>query len=238
LLAHEFYGALADGYPVDASLAEARKAIFAQGNDVEWATPVLYLRAADAAIFKIESPAKTATPSAKKPPKAKTPVEKPPAEKPLDTATSGVLITGVPTPGVPTAGVPTPGVSPTRQAGQVNIDVNRLYTLGLSAFWLDDWEQASQNFEAVLQLQPDHAEATARLETARRNLELERLDARLGRRSRRGVGKAAVALGVARRLAPDNKDAQARLEAAQAKGQLADLYAPGQAASQAASGRR
>jgi outer membrane protein assembly factor BamD (BamD/ComL family) len=53
-LAHEFYGAVADGYPVDAALAEARKAIFTQGNDVEWGTPVLYMRAPDGRIFSVE----------------------------------------------------------------------------------------------------------------------------------------------------------------------------------------
>jgi len=53
-MAHELYAALADGYPVDAALAEARKAIFAQENDVEWGTPVLYLRAPDGRIFDIE----------------------------------------------------------------------------------------------------------------------------------------------------------------------------------------
>ena len=50
--AHEFYGAVADGYPVDAALAEARKAIFAQGNGLEWGTPVLYLRCPDGRIFE------------------------------------------------------------------------------------------------------------------------------------------------------------------------------------------
>jgi hypothetical protein len=53
-LAHEFYSALADGYPVDGALAEARKAIFARGNDVEWGTPVLYMRAPDGHIFDVE----------------------------------------------------------------------------------------------------------------------------------------------------------------------------------------
>lgn len=48
-----FYTTLAEGVPVDASLTEARKAIFAEGNDVEWGTPVLYLRAADGKIFDI-----------------------------------------------------------------------------------------------------------------------------------------------------------------------------------------
>lgn len=54
--AHEFYGALADGYPVDAAVTEARKAIFASGRDVEWGTPVLYLRARDGRIFDVERP--------------------------------------------------------------------------------------------------------------------------------------------------------------------------------------
>ncbi len=51
----EFYAAVADGYPVDASLAEARKAIFAQGCGQEWGTPVLYLRASDGRIFDVKS---------------------------------------------------------------------------------------------------------------------------------------------------------------------------------------
>ena len=52
--AHEFYAALADGFPVDASLAEARKIIFSSGNEIEWGTPVLYLRAEDGQIFEID----------------------------------------------------------------------------------------------------------------------------------------------------------------------------------------
>jgi formylglycine-generating enzyme required for sulfatase activity/CHAT domain-containing protein/Flp pilus assembly protein TadD len=63
-LAHEFYDALLTGYPVDGALAEARKALFAAGNDIEWGTPVLYLRATDGRLFDLAnqpvSPAKTA----------------------------------------------------------------------------------------------------------------------------------------------------------------------------------
>ncbi|MCI0691503.1 CHAT domain-containing protein [candidate division KSB1 bacterium] len=51
--AHEFYTAVADGYPVDAAMVEARAAIFAQGNNIEWGTPVLYMRAPDGRIFDI-----------------------------------------------------------------------------------------------------------------------------------------------------------------------------------------
>ena len=52
--AHEFYTALAEGFPVDAAVAEARKAIYAQPNDVEWGTPVLYMRSPDGVLFSIQ----------------------------------------------------------------------------------------------------------------------------------------------------------------------------------------
>jgi len=53
-LAHDFYGGIADGLPVDAALAEARRGVFASGNDVEWATPVLYLCTPSGEIFDID----------------------------------------------------------------------------------------------------------------------------------------------------------------------------------------
>lgn len=53
VFAHEFYSALADGYPVDAALSNARSAIFSQPNELEWGTPVLYLRAPNGRIFDI-----------------------------------------------------------------------------------------------------------------------------------------------------------------------------------------
>ena len=51
--AEEFYASVADGHPVDAALADARKAIFGTGNDIEWGTPVLYLRAPDGLLFSV-----------------------------------------------------------------------------------------------------------------------------------------------------------------------------------------
>ena len=46
------YGALAAGRPIDAALAEARKAMYTV-SPLEWATPVLYLRADSARLFDI-----------------------------------------------------------------------------------------------------------------------------------------------------------------------------------------
>jgi hypothetical protein len=51
--AEELYAAIADGYSIDAALGEARRAIFASGNDVEWATPVLYSRSANGQLFRL-----------------------------------------------------------------------------------------------------------------------------------------------------------------------------------------
>ncbi len=51
--AEQLYAAIADGYSVDAALGEARRAIFASGNDVEWATPVLYTRSPSGQLFRV-----------------------------------------------------------------------------------------------------------------------------------------------------------------------------------------
>lgn len=52
--AHGFYSALAAGYPVDAALVQSRTAIFAQGNDIEWGTPVCFTRAPSGQLFDLQ----------------------------------------------------------------------------------------------------------------------------------------------------------------------------------------
>jgi hypothetical protein len=46
-----FYEAIADDLAIDIAMVEARKAMFAEGHEVEWATPVLYLRAPNGRVF-------------------------------------------------------------------------------------------------------------------------------------------------------------------------------------------
>ncbi len=53
ILAKELYGALADGYPIDACLTEARK-VLARRQGAAWGAPVLYLRAPDGRILDLE----------------------------------------------------------------------------------------------------------------------------------------------------------------------------------------
>jgi hypothetical protein len=51
--AGEFYRSLAEGYPLEGSLAWARKAIYLQGNRLEWGTPVLFLRSDHGRVFEV-----------------------------------------------------------------------------------------------------------------------------------------------------------------------------------------
>ena len=53
IFARELYAAIADGYPLEAALAEARGAIRDEGNLTEWGTPVLYSRAPDGCLFDL-----------------------------------------------------------------------------------------------------------------------------------------------------------------------------------------
>ena len=69
--AREFYAALADGFSLDAALAEARVAIFASGNDIEWGTPILFMRSPEQNLFDFEKASSSGKPTAgQAPPKA------------------------------------------------------------------------------------------------------------------------------------------------------------------------
>ena len=53
-LSRTFYDALADGWPVDAAVSEARKAISIRiAHTLEWGTPVLYMRSPDGVLFDL-----------------------------------------------------------------------------------------------------------------------------------------------------------------------------------------
>lgn len=52
--ADRLYQELAAGQPIDASVALARGAVYRQGARAEWATPVLFMRAADGTVLEVE----------------------------------------------------------------------------------------------------------------------------------------------------------------------------------------
>lgn len=70
---HAFYVSIANRYPVDAAVASARKAMFAAGDNIEWATPVLYLRSTDGVLFDLKG-----TPPKPVPPRPKVEPPRPP----------------------------------------------------------------------------------------------------------------------------------------------------------------
>lgn len=49
---YEFYRALADKFPVDAAVTEARRAVYFNADNLEWGTPVLFMRAPDGMLFQ------------------------------------------------------------------------------------------------------------------------------------------------------------------------------------------
>ncbi|MFO7634504.1 MAG: SUMF1/EgtB/PvdO family nonheme iron enzyme [Caldilinea sp.] len=66
LLAQEFYRAVADGYPAEAAITEARKALFEPGSAPDWGTPVIFTRASDNRLVQKAPPVaeRAASPSA------------------------------------------------------------------------------------------------------------------------------------------------------------------------------
>jgi CHAT domain/WD40-like Beta Propeller Repeat len=53
LFASDFYAAIANGRPIDAAMARARRAIYADRNFLEWGTPVLFMRVQDGRLFEL-----------------------------------------------------------------------------------------------------------------------------------------------------------------------------------------
>ena len=91
VFARELYGAIADGYTLDAALAEARGAIRDSHNLTEWGTPVLYSRASDGRLFDLRpgavgesaAPAATSTRQPAQDQHGTTTASQPPQEIPL-----------------------------------------------------------------------------------------------------------------------------------------------------------
>jgi formylglycine-generating enzyme required for sulfatase activity len=194
LFALEFYTALADGYPVDAALADARKAIFAS-SDCEWGTPVLFSRALDGRIFELTRP--VTVPAATK---AKKPVAHP--------------------------------VKVTRQIEDA--EANRLFEDGLSAFYLEDWGQAQESFQAALKVQPDHPAASEKLALAQRQFELAQRYAQA--QQQLAAQDWAGAQGTLEGLTADTpqyRDAEALLQTTRKRLRLAELYSDAARLSQA-----
>jgi tetratricopeptide (TPR) repeat protein len=142
---HEFYGALADGFPMDAALAEARKAIYAAVPDVEWGTPVLFMRAPDGRVFDLGQQSRGLAPAGA----AALPEQSAAVPEPKAAKRSAADPVAAP-PALPRA------------------DVEALLTEALAYYYTDNWSQASPLFEQILAAQPRYPGVAEKLASARR----------------------------------------------------------------------
>jgi hypothetical protein len=187
----EFYTAIAEGFPVDAAMGEARKAIFSLGNDIEWGTPVLYMRAPDGRIFEVEK-------------RAARPARKAAQEKAL----------------------PEPPPAPLSKTLTPDPDLEAHYVDGLSAYWLQDWPRAVEQFSQVEQADPNYKDTAPKLAEARQKLLLAQLTEEAEMAEKHGEWVAAIeALEKLAALQPGDAGVAKRLEQARQQQPLAELYA-------------
>ena len=101
-----------------------------------------------------------------------------------------------------------------------------LYTRGLSAYWLEEWEQAESAFSAILELQPAYKDAAEKLEAARKQKAWQDLYEQGQRLSQNKDWPAAVeALQSLLSESPGYKDAASLLRVAEKAQRLKSLYA-------------
>jgi hypothetical protein len=180
-----FYPLLAHGYPVDAAVAEGRRAIrLAEAETMEWGTPVLFMRAPQGLIFQVSEAERMKLPS------------------------SDILDL------------------PPKITEALRHRLEQLYTDGLSAFWLEDWEKACRSFQAIVEIRPDYQAAATKLAEAKRQVKLTALyhQAQAAQEAEDWPG-ALAALEAVVAEAANFKDAAVRLEAVKKQKHLADLYA-------------
>jgi len=163
VLAGGFYSALADGYAVDAALAEARKAVFARGNAIEWGTPVLYLRAPDGRIFNVD---KTNTNFLKAPGTTELMRVAEAAFTAEDWATAGAKFEAV-------LAIDPKNSAARARLGEVN-DAKTLadsYDQAVRSADAGRWREALEAFEKIHRAKPYFRNVATRIAEARRRLE-------------------------------------------------------------------
>lgn len=167
-----FYAAVSGGHPVENALFEARMAIFTENHALEWATPVLYTRAADGHLFDISAlPAPVVAPP---PPSTAAASTAAPAKSEI-TASPVDVVAPVSTPRT----APEPRIE-SAEAGQAEAvaaasAATALYLEAQDASRNGDWQTAIEKARSALLLDDEHVGAAEILRSALKSKEQARL---------------------------------------------------------------
>ena len=163
LLAEWFYESLAEGLPVDAAVAEARKAIVSHNDrSLEWGTPVLFMRAKDGRIFDVQpappepavqskspAPPEAVASSPAAPPQRRTP---PKAQPALAAPPTGIaiphIVTGAPPPRMDWCWVPG---GPFQMGGEDHNDEKPIHEVQVDGFWLARYPVTNGQYRLFIQ---------------------------------------------------------------------------------------
>ncbi len=172
IFAQELYGAIADGLPLEAALAEARGAIRDEGNLTEWGTPVLYSRAPDGHLFDVTRPprehaARHAREQAER--RAQEEAERQAGEQAERRAQEEAE----------------------RQAS----DLAAHYALACAAADDQDWDQAIAGFTMIANVDPGYRDVEERAENVRKQQRIVRWQAEVHRLYQAGQWAAVVRAG-------------------------------------------
>ena len=105
-------------------------------------------------------------------------------------------------------------------------DLEKIYLQGLSAFWLNRWEEARECFDAIIASDPDYKDVTSKLTEVEHRLQIVELSEQGKTAFDSGDWQAALtALNKLVKLDPSNEEAAKRLKEVQLKLQVTALYA-------------
>jgi DNA-binding beta-propeller fold protein YncE len=193
IFAREFYGAIADSYPLEAALAEARGAIRDEGNLTEWGTPVLYSRAPDGHLFNLTRPARE---EADRP--AREEADRQAREEADRQAREEA------------------DRQAREEADRQARDLANHYALACAAADAQEWDQALRVFTMIADIDPDYRDVASRSSESSRRRDIAALQKQL--RTTFSAGELQAVAGIAAQLAeldpaaadPDGLATQAR----------------------------
>jgi tetratricopeptide (TPR) repeat protein len=198
-----FYGAVADGLSIEASMSQARRDIH-DISDLEWATPVLYLRCAGSQLFAIDTP--TVGPESTAPKEGGAVSVAPPAPAAafppdMESMETDALVAFYTEDWDKAVDLfeqivarrsDFPSATDRLASARRQLVLSSRYAQADVALDASEWEAAVEHLGAIVAMEPTYRDAIVRLEQARQELEIARLRDEAKRLSSAGQWKAVL----------------------------------------------